>query len=68
MQKLFFKKKKKTTFEQIQSYETFGPKMSHLPRTRIFFGKTIRKPCFFYSYLSTFKKSKPDVNAFIKFW
>ena len=64
MQKLFFLKKKKTTFEQIQSYETFGPKMSHLPRTRIFSAKQfINLVSFIHIYLHSKDQSLILIHA-----
>ena len=33
-----------------------------------FFRKPLNEPCFFYSYLSRCKKSKSDINLFVKYW
>ena len=60
----------------------FGPKMVHLPQTKIFqkiinivliyllalFRKPVNEPCFFHLCLSTCQKSKSDINLLVKYW
>ena len=39
-------------------------------RSRVldFFRKPINEPCFFHSCLSTYQKSKSDINLLVKYW
>ena len=38
------------------------------PQMRIFFRKPVNEPWFFHSWLSTYQKSKPDINLLVKYW
>ena len=55
--------------QQIQSYEHvqfLGPKWPILPN-EIFY-RNVHEPCFFYLCLSTWQKSKSDINLLVKYW
>ena len=62
-----FEKKIHSTDSEILRYAIFVPKMAHLPRKRIFFRKSVNTHCSFHSCISTFEKSKLDVNPLLKY-
>ena len=45
----------------------FGPKIAHFPKWEFFFRKPVNEPYFFYLCLSTWQKSKPDINLLVKY-
>ena len=60
----------KKFFQRIQSYEDaqfLGPKWPISPNEN-FFRKPVNEPCFFHSCLSTWQKSKSDINLLVKYW
>ena len=61
------KKKIHSTDSEIWRYAIFAPKMAHLPRKRIFFRKSVNTHCSFHSCISTFEKSKLNVNPLLKY-
>ena len=65
VQKLFLFKTKKKTFDQIQSYETFVPKMFHLLRTRIFSAKPFKSLA---SLIHIYLHSKNQSLILIHLW
>ena len=57
-------------FLWIQSYvdaQFLGPKWPIFPNEN-FFRKPVNEPCFFHSCLSTYQKSKSDINLLEKYW
>ena len=63
-------KLKKKILQQIQSYEDvqfLGPKWP-ISWNQNFFRKPVHELCFFYWCLSTFQKSKSDINLLVKYW
>ena len=60
----------KNFFQWIQSCEDaqfLGTKWFISPN-EIFFTKSVNKPCFFHSCLSTCQKSKSDIHLLMKYW
>ena len=71
-----------TVDQELWGCAIFGPKMVHLPQTKIFqkiinivliyllalFRKPVNEPCFFHLCLSTCQKSKSDINLLVKYW
>ena len=62
-----FKKKKGKLLSRFRVMKLLVPRCP-IWLEQDFFSKTIHKPCFFHSYLSTFKKWKFHINKFMKFW
>ena len=59
----------KKFLQQIQSYDDvpfLGPKWPIYPNEN-FSRKSVNKPCFFHSCLSTRQKSKSDINLLMKY-
>ena len=52
---------------QLWGCATFWPKMTHVAKSE-FFKKPVHEPCFFYSCLSTYQKSKSFINLLVKYW
>ena len=54
---------------ELWGWSIFGPEMIQLT-PKIFFSENplINKPCSFHSCLSTFQKSKSDVNPLMRYW
>ena len=58
-----------TADPEIWGCTIFGSKMVHLPKWEFFFKKNpVNKPCSFHSCLSTYQKSKSDINLLMKYW
>ena len=60
----------KKSLERIRSYKDppfLRPECLIFPE-REYFWKHINKPCSFHLCLSTFKKSKSEINTLLKYW
>ena len=60
--------KKILTADRVRRMCHFWVQNSTFAQARIFFRKPVNKPCFFHSHLSTWQKSKSDINLWMKYW
>ena len=51
-----------------QNFKEILPADPELWGCAIFFRKPVNEPCFFHSCLSTYQKSKSDINLLVKYW
>ena len=61
-------KKNSSSGSRVMRMRNFWAQNSPFPQMRIFFRKPANEPCFFYSCLSTYQKSKTDITLLVKYW
>ena len=67
-------KKILTADPELWGCDILGPKMIHLLQkwpispNKNFLRTPVNEPCFFHSCLSTYQKSKSDINLLVKYW